>query len=97
MPSRLSLDVVDGSGRIYGQCMAGEPGTGRCGVNDDDSGVGRRCRLAGGCLVSVPAARAADAGLHVGGGKSESRECAEGNDTAGAARGWGVRMAEGLS
>jgi hypothetical protein len=47
--------------------------------------------------VSVPAGHAAPAGLNVGGGTSESRECAEWNDTAGAARGWGVRMAEGLS
>ena len=47
--------------------------------------------------MSVRAGRAADAGLNVGGGKSERRECAEWNDTAGARRGWGVRMAEGLS
>ena len=47
--------------------------------------------------MSVPAGHAAHAGLNVGVGKSERRECAEGNDTAGAARGWGVRMAEGLS
>jgi hypothetical protein len=38
--------------------------------------------------VSVPAGHAADAELNVGGGKSESRECAEWNDTAGPA---GVR------
>ena len=47
--------------------------------------------------MSVPAGHAADAGLNVGCAKSESRECAEWNGTAGARRGWGVRMAEGLS
>ena len=85
MPRRLSFDVVDGLGRIYVQCMAGEPGSGLSGAHDDDSGVGRRRRLAGGCFVSVPAGHAADAGLNVGGAKSESRECAECNDTAGPA------------
>ena len=35
--------------------------------------------------MSVPAGHAADAGLNVGGGNSESRECAECNDTAGRA------------
>ena len=35
--------------------------------------------------MSVPAGHAAHAGLNVGGGKSESRECAEWNDTAGPA------------
>ena len=59
--------------------------------------LGRRRRLAWGCFVSVPAGHAAHAGLNVGGAKSESGECAEWNDTAGARRGWGVRMAEGLS
>ena len=37
MPRRLSFDVVDGLGRIYVQCMAGDPGRGLCGANDDDS------------------------------------------------------------
>jgi hypothetical protein len=37
MPRRLSFDVVDGSGRIYVQSMAGEPGRGLSGANDDDS------------------------------------------------------------
>ena len=37
MPRRLSFDVVEGSGRIYGQSMAGEPGSGLSGANDDDS------------------------------------------------------------
>jgi hypothetical protein len=37
MPRRLGFDVVDGSGRIYGQCMAGEPGRGLSEANDDDS------------------------------------------------------------
>jgi len=37
MPRRLSFDVVDGLWRIYVQCMAGEPGSGLCGANDDDS------------------------------------------------------------
>ena len=64
MPRRLSFDVVDGLGRIYVQCMAGDPGRGLSGANDDDS-----------VLV----------GLNVGGGNSESRECAECNDTAGPA------------
>ena len=36
MPRRLSSDVVEGLGRIYGQCMAGEPGRGLSGANDDD-------------------------------------------------------------
>ena len=47
--------------------------------------------------MSVPAGHAAHAGLKVGGGKSESRECAEWNDTAGPAGVRGVRMADGLS
>ena len=37
MPTRLSFDVIEGSGQIYGQSMAGEPGSGLCGANDDDS------------------------------------------------------------
>ena len=37
LPRRLSFDVVEGLGRIYGQSMAGEPGSGLSGVNDDDS------------------------------------------------------------
>ena len=37
MPRRLSFDVVEGSGRIYGQPMAGEPGSGLSGAHDDDS------------------------------------------------------------
>ena len=37
MPTRLSFDVVEGLGRIYVQCMAGEPGSGLCGAHDDDS------------------------------------------------------------
>ena len=36
-PRRLSFDVVEGSGRIYGQSMVGEPGRGLSGANDDDS------------------------------------------------------------
>ena len=28
MPTRLSFDVVEGSGQIYGQSMAGEPAAG---------------------------------------------------------------------
>ena len=32
MPRRLSFDVVDGSGRIYVQSMAGEPGRGLSGA-----------------------------------------------------------------
>jgi len=39
MPRRLGLDVVDRSGRIYVESMAGEPGSGRSGANDDDSVV----------------------------------------------------------
>ena len=37
MPRRLSFDVVEGSARIYGQSMAGEPGRGLSGANGDDS------------------------------------------------------------
>ena len=37
MPRRLSFDVVEGSGWIYGRSMAGEPGSGLSGANDDDS------------------------------------------------------------
>jgi len=37
MPTRLSFDVIEGSGQIYGQSMAGEPGSGLSGANDDDS------------------------------------------------------------
>jgi hypothetical protein len=44
--------------------------------------------------VSVPAGHAAHAGLNVGGGKSERRECAEWNGRS--RRGWGVRMGDGL-
>jgi len=36
MPTRLSFDVVEGLGRIYGQCT-GEPGSGLSGAHDDDS------------------------------------------------------------
>ena len=32
MPTRLSFDVVEGSGRIYVQSMAGEPGRGLSGA-----------------------------------------------------------------
>jgi len=39
MPRRLSFDVVEGSGRIYVQSMAGEPGRGLSGANDDDDSV----------------------------------------------------------
>ena len=50
--------------------------------------------------MSVPAGHAADAGLNVGGGKSESRECAEWNDTAGPAGvgacGWRKGCRDGL-
>ena len=37
MPRRLSFDVVEGSARIYGQSVVGEPGRGLSGANDDDS------------------------------------------------------------
>jgi len=37
MPRRLSFDVVVGSGRIYVPSMAGGPGSGLSGANDDDS------------------------------------------------------------
>jgi hypothetical protein len=37
MPTRLSFDVVEGLGRIYVQCMAGDPGSGLSGAHDDDS------------------------------------------------------------
>ena len=37
LPRRLSFDVVEGLGRIYVQCMAGDPGRGLSGANDDDS------------------------------------------------------------
>ena len=37
MPRWLSFDEVDGSGRNYVESMAGEPGSGLCGANDDDS------------------------------------------------------------
>ena len=74
--------------------MAGEPGRGRSGANDDDSVLVAVVGLAWGCLVSVPAGHAAHAGLNVGGGKSERRECAEWNGRS--RRGWGVRMGDGL-
>jgi hypothetical protein len=39
-PGKISgLDVVDGSVRIYVQSMAGEPGRGLSGANDQDSVV----------------------------------------------------------
>jgi hypothetical protein len=46
--------------------------------------------------VSVPAGDAADAGLNVGGGKSEIRECADWGRHGRSRQGWGVRMADGL-
>ena len=55
MPTRLSFDVVEGSGQIYGQSMAGEPGSGLSGANDDDSVLvavdGPRTGMVGGRAV----------------------------------------------
>src|SRR5262245_47146808 len=95
MPGRLSLDVVDGSGRIYVWSMSWRARQRAVRGERPRRGLGRRRRLAWGWLVSVPAGHAADAGLNVGGGKSESREGAEWNDRP-VPQGLGVRVAEAL-
>ena len=97
MPRRLSFDVVEGSGWIYGRSMAGEPGSGLSGANDDDSVLVAvvgwhgdvRERAGGPCR-----ARGTECA------RRQIRACAEGNDTAGLAGvgacGWRTGCREGL-
>ena len=97
MPRRLSFDVVDGSGRIYGESMAGEPGRGLSGANDDDSVLVAVVGWQMGMFRGRAGGPCGGRGLMLRAGNPRVA-VAQWNDRASRSRrGWRVRMVDGLS